>query len=101
MDIDELLKAWQKDPEFIRNTTCWQQSPPVAAAFEPLPENIPVQLLSNLRQKGITQLYSHQAQALNRISTGEHLVISTGTASGKTLCYDIPVIQTLLQEQSA
>ena len=101
MDIDELLKAWQKDPEFIRNTTCWQQSPPVAAAFEPLPENIPVQLLSNLRQKGITQLYSHQAQALNRISTGEHLVISTGTASGKTLCYDIPVVQTLLQEQSA
>ncbi|MBP7039433.1 MAG: DEAD/DEAH box helicase [Chloroflexi bacterium] len=101
MDIDELLSIWQKDPEFIRNTTCWQISQPVEAHYEPFPDNLPERLLHNLKQRGITRLYSHQAQALRKISAGEHVVVSTGTASGKTLCYDIPVIQALLQDSSA
>ena len=101
MDIDELLSIWQQDPEFVRNTTCWQIAPPTAPSFENFPENLPEHLVWNLTQRGISQLYSHQAQALKLLSAGEHVVISTGTASGKTLCYDIPVIQRLLQDSSA
>ncbi len=101
MSIDELLSSWQKDPEFIRNTTCWQVLPPTEALYEAMPVDLPQQLLENLRNRGITRLFSHQAQALKQLSAGEHVVVSTGTASGKTLCYDIPVIQTLLQNPSA
>lgn len=101
MNVDELLRLWQEDPEFIRNTTCWQVLPSNEAVYEPLPTNLPEQLADNLRKRGITYLYSHQVQALKRLSAGEHVVVSTGTASGKTLCYDIPVIQTLLQDPSA
>jgi DEAD/DEAH box helicase domain-containing protein len=46
-----------------------------------------------LHKKGIQKLYSHQAEAINAIRGGEHTVIVTGTASGKSLCYNLPVIE--------
>ncbi len=101
MEIDELLNLWKRDPEFIRNTTCWQVLPPTGAVYEALPNNLPEQLRCILVNRGITRLFSHQAQSLAHLSAGEHVVVSTGTASGKTLCYDIPVIETLLQNPDA
>ena len=54
-----------------------------------------------LAKLGIRQLYSHQATAIEHIRQGEHIVIVTGTASGKTLCYTIPVFETLLEDSQA
>ena len=54
-----------------------------------------------LGNTGIEQLYSHQATAIERIRDGKNIVIVTGTASGKTLCYTIPVIESLLQDSKA
>ena len=48
-----------------------------------------------LRDQGIKQLYSHQAQAIEAVRRGENVVVVTGTASGKTLCYNIPVLESL------
>jgi DEAD/DEAH box helicase domain-containing protein len=50
---------------------------------------------------GITSLYSHQAEALDLISEGKNAAIVTSTASGKTICYNIPVIETLLADREA
>jgi len=58
-------------------------------------------LQAALRTLGITQLYAHQAQALDLLQDGRHILVATPTASGKTLIYNVPVVTALLQEQSA
>ncbi|MFB3890430.1 MAG: DEAD/DEAH box helicase [Phycisphaerae bacterium] len=58
-------------------------------------------LLSLLRRQNIHQLYTHQAAALDALAEGKDVVIVTGTASGKTLCYNLPVVQRLTAEPSA
>ncbi len=54
-----------------------------------------------LAEQGITRLYSHQAEAINHIRDGKNTVIVTSTASGKTLCYNIPIVETLLADSMA
>jgi len=58
-------------------------------------------LILALRIQGIEQLYSHQAASFVAVSRGEHIVVVTPTASGKTLCYNLPVINALLCDPSA
>ena len=54
-----------------------------------------------LGRQGIKKLYSHQATAIDKIREGKSIVIVTGTASGKTLCYTIPVVEALLEDPLA
>src|SRR6202048_2980392 len=71
--------------------------PEVAATFAPLPFDLRPELVTALERRGIQRLYSHQAQAYDAIRGGSHLVVVTPTASGKTLCYNLPVLQRLLE----
>ena len=66
--------------------------PGQAGSFAPLPEDLPPALAQALRQRGITQLYSHQAEAWTATRAGKHIAVVTPTASGKSLCYTLPVI---------
>nr|WP_244857302.1 DEAD/DEAH box helicase [Halorhodospira halophila] len=61
-----------------------------------LPEDLAPPVAEALRQRGIEQLYSHQRQAWDRIRAGQHTVVVTPTASGKTLCYNLPVLHEAL-----
>lgn len=54
-----------------------------------------------LQRQGITRLYTHQSQALDAIRRGENVVVVTGTASGKTLCYNVPVLESLIEDPAA
>ncbi|MGB5415726.1 MAG: DEAD/DEAH box helicase, partial [Polyangiales bacterium] len=54
-----------------------------------------------MRQRGIRELYSHQARAFELASQGKHLVVATPTASGKSLCYNLPILQALASDPSA
>src|SRR6185436_11096157 len=54
-----------------------------------------------LRQRGVDQLYTHQAAAIDHALAGRHVVVTTPTASGKTLCYNAPVLSTILRDPSA
>ena len=54
-----------------------------------------------LRARGIERLYSHQAEAIDRVRAGEDVLIATGTASGKTLCYAAPIIEMLANDPDA
>ncbi len=65
-----------------------------AQPSEPLPEMI----TAALRAQGIEQLYMHQGQAVDAVRAGEDICVVTGTASGKTMCYNIPVLEMLLTD---
>ncbi len=54
-----------------------------------------------LASEGIEQLYRHQADSLDALSAGRNVVISTGTASGKSLCYHLPVLTSLCHDSDA
>ncbi len=68
------------------------------AEWAEMPEWIHAELSEAYRSKGIARLYSHQAQAADRIHRAKNVVIVTPTASGKTLCYNLPVLNAILDD---
>jgi DEAD/DEAH box helicase domain-containing protein len=68
--------------------------------YAPLPGDLPPALAAALRARGVSQLYSHQAEAWDAARAGEHLVVVTPTASGKSLCYTLPVVAAAMQAQA-
>src|SRR5467141_1441579 len=72
--------------------------PAAAADFAQLPADLRPELVAALGRRGIERLYSHQAEAYDAVKRGRHLVVVTPTASGKTLCYNLPVLQRLLEQ---
>jgi DEAD/DEAH box helicase domain-containing protein len=72
--------------------------PASPATYAPLPNGLRPELVAALRSRGIDQLYSHQSEAYEAVRAGRHLVVVTPTASGKTLCYNLPVLQRLLED---
>ncbi|HWB87103.1 MAG TPA: DEAD/DEAH box helicase [Bryobacteraceae bacterium] len=66
-----------------------------------IPDTVDKRLRAALEKRGVTQLYTHQAEALARIEAGRNVVIVTPTASGKTLCYNLPVLNLLLRDAGA
>jgi len=68
--------------------------------YRPLPDDLDARLVRALRGRGVERLYTHQAAAWDSVRAGRHTVIVTPTASGKTLCYNLPVLQTALQERA-
>jgi DEAD/DEAH box helicase domain-containing protein len=71
--------------------------PEASANFAPLPLDLRPELVTALAGRGIHRLYTHQADAYEAVRKGRHLVVVTPTASGKTLCYNLPVLQRLLE----
>src|SRR5215471_15759412 len=65
------------------------------------PAALHAQLQQALRHRGLASLYSHQAEAFKFSREGKNVVIVTPTASGKTLCYNLPVLQTILDNPDA
>src|SRR5690348_10090199 len=68
--------------------------------FAPLPDDLPDALAGALRTRGIEQLYSHQAEAWQATRAGAHVAIVTPTASGKSLCYTLPVISAAIRQRA-
>ncbi|MGH2373645.1 MAG: DEAD/DEAH box helicase, partial [bacterium] len=81
--------------------TAWREIPARSAVFADIPSSVDPRLAAALRAAGIESLYSHQAEAFEVARSGRHLVVVTPTASGKTLCYNLPVLNTLLAEPEA
>jgi len=69
--------------------------------FSDVPDSVDPRLREALKRRGVDRLYTHQAEAFNQIAAGKNTVIVTPTASGKTLCYNLPVLHLLLQEPEA
>ena len=78
--------------------TAVRRFPARPARTAPIPDTIDPHLADALRARGIEALYTHQASALELLAKGGHCVVVTPTASGKTLCYNLPVLQSLMVE---
>jgi DEAD/DEAH box helicase domain-containing protein len=81
--------------------TAVRRIPAVGAAFAPYPDGTDDRLVAALSGRGITQLYTHQAEAFAHVLGGRNVVTITPTASGKTLCYNGPVVNAILNDHAA
>ena len=80
--------------------TAVRRLPATPASFAPYPDGTDDRLRASLAARGISQLYTHQTQAFAHVLGGRNVVTITPTASGKTLCYNAPVLNAILQDQS-
>ncbi len=101
MSLSSLIQLWRTEPETAPNFPIWKTSPARAARTRPLPEDMPGGLREALGRQGIRLLYSHQLEAWEHARTGRNFVLATGTASGKTLAYNLPVIASLMENEAA
>ena len=100
-NLSRLLAHWRAEPTVGGNVVHWHQEPARPAAFQPLPQKIHPGLAAAFAKLGYSQLYSHQAQAWDLLQAGKNVAVVTGTASGKTLCYNLPVLDALLRDPQA
>src|SRR5512143_3563587 len=101
MPLAALLDFWRRDPETAPNLVAWQTLPARPAQTYPFPEDLPALIQQTLIASGIHSLYSHQLEAWTHSRASENIILSTGTASGKTLAYNLPVFASLLQDPNA
>ncbi|MCX6546238.1 MAG: DEAD/DEAH box helicase [Acidobacteria bacterium] len=80
--------------------TAVRRVPEEEARYEDFPAGIDPRLRAALASRGIEQLYTHQARAIEHALAGRHVVVTTPTASGKTLCYNVPVMNGILADPS-
>ena len=100
-DLQPLLNRLQQDPQFIRNVTAWRTLPERSFSPQPWSENIDARLISVGREFGISSLYEHQLAAIKAVLHGDNVVLASGTASGKTLSYVLPLLNTLLHDPAS
>ncbi len=87
--------------DFMRDVVAWERLPGRLPRYGETPDGLDPRLVHALHERGIDRLYTHQTAAVEAALRGEHVVLSTATASGKSLCYTLPVVQRLLQEPEA
>jgi len=98
--VSEVLERWQSEGTF-RNVTWSHRVDAHRASFADMPEELAPAVRRALHRRGVETLYSHQALAYDLASRGKHVVVATPTASGKSLCYNLPVLQALASDPSA
>ena len=101
MPLVSVLDFWKRDRDTAPNLVAWETLPPRPAQTRPFPTDLPDTIKQILIAAGIHSLYSHQLEAWTHARAGENLILSTGTASGKTLAYNLPVFASLLQDTNA
>jgi DEAD/DEAH box helicase domain-containing protein len=101
MDARSALEEILKSPDFEPNIVENRLLPAQEGVFVPFPGDLDDRIATVLRGRGINRIYSHQGEVWEHLHRGRHVVVVTPTASGKTLCYNLPVLQTLLGDEKA
>ena len=96
--VDEYIHALKGSPRFGPQVVHHEVQAGTQARFAGLSRSLPLSLARALAQAGYRQLFSHQSEAINRIRKGEDVIVATPTASGKSLIYNIPVLEQVLKE---
>ncbi|HEV2895527.1 MAG TPA: DEAD/DEAH box helicase, partial [Actinomycetota bacterium] len=86
------------DPDYRGQLVHLERLPARPARLADPPDDLPEVVRSRLAARGLTKLWSHQAAAVALARAGRNVVVATGTASGKSLCYQLPVFDALLGE---
>jgi DEAD/DEAH box helicase domain-containing protein len=97
----QIIQELREDSDFMANVSAWHVMDAREGSYAPLPEDLKPQLRSALESRGVTRLYSHQEQSYAAARQGRDFVVVTPTASGKTLCYNLATLQTVLERPEA
>ena len=98
LTLAEWLGRIENNRRFLENVTALEHLPESPGSYAPYPAWVHPRLKAVLSREGIERLYSHQAEAIELIRNDKDVVLVTPTASGKTLCYNLPVLQRILEE---
>ncbi|WP_257454566.1 DEAD/DEAH box helicase [Archangium lipolyticum] len=99
--LDAVLQGWREDKQLWPNFVLDEVTPARAGSYAPIPEDVAPQVREALQRRGIDRLFSHQAEAFQLARAGRSLVIATPTASGKSLCYNLPLLDRFAREPQA
>ena len=99
MNLAQLIDYLENQSDFTQNVTVWRKIPSVSSKFVEFPQSIPEKIIKVLRDRNIKSLYTHQAQAYDLINKEKNVVVVTPTASGKTLTYNIPILERILENR--
>ena len=101
MNTGQLLDYLKRNPDFASNVTHWQVMPARPAKYDDYPDCFDPALRAVLESRGVKRLYSHQRRALDLAQAGKDFVVITPTASGKTMCYNLPVLSEILRDNES
>ncbi|MFH1141949.1 MAG: DEAD/DEAH box helicase, partial [Chloroflexota bacterium] len=101
MDVSGFLKRLQASPGYSDQMVHQEVIPQKAATYGTLSRPLDSRLEAALAAQDIHGLYEHQAASIQAVREGRHVVVATGAASGKSLCYQVPVLEALLQDRSS
>ena len=99
VDPASLIEDLTSEADYRGQLVHVERLPARPARLVDLPDGLPEPLPGRLRARGISTLWSHQSEAIALARSGTHVVVATGTASGKSLCYQLPVFEALLSGQ--
>jgi len=101
MNLDQIIDLLKNDRNLNQNITHWKSISARPPKYVDFPDYLDRRLVATLNKKGIRQLYTHQLETIEAVREGHDTVVVTPTASGKTLCYNIPVISEILKSPSS
>jgi DEAD/DEAH box helicase domain-containing protein len=99
--VDDTIGALLGDPAIARLITAHRVMEPEPPRYARWPEGLDPRLVNALRGRGFEALYTHQAAAVESVRAGRNVCVVTPTASGKTLCYNLPVVDAVARNEAA
>ncbi len=99
MSVAELLSRLRLNRDFMSSVVAWERLPARRAVTQAV--ELPQAITQALHQRGVAELFTHQAAAVSAAAQKQNIIVATTTASGKSLCYTIPVFQRLLERPKA
>lgn len=100
-DMSAVLEHLQTDERFCKNIAHWRVIPSREAKSVPFPVELDARIQDALIRRGIPSLYTHQETSFRHVREGKHIVAVTPTASGKSMCYHLPILQALSEDTQA
>jgi DEAD/DEAH box helicase domain-containing protein len=101
MSIEEIVQSWKRSRNISPCITDIRIFRKREGQYRPFPNSIHPLIKEAFQKEGIERLYSHQADVIEAVQNGKNVVVVTPTASGKTLCYNVPVLNTKLSLPSS
>lgn len=100
-DVESVLADLLAEPSMARGVVHHEVIPARPAIYAPFPSWLDERIAGGLRAREIDALYAHQAEAIDAVHAGQDVVVVTPTASGKTLCYALPVLQAIADDPAS
>ncbi|PKR85868.1 DEAD/DEAH box helicase [Heyndrickxia camelliae] len=100
-NLSEIIHLLKEDRQFKEQIVHWHTIEEKEAKTVPLPDTIHPNLKKALQERGISELYTHQGTAYELAKQKKGFVAVTPTASGKTLCYNLPVLQSIIEDENS